>query len=139
MTRTAACSCEQLTITVTGEPSFVAACSCLKCQRRTGSAFGLSSYFDDSQIIEITGDSKSFEKISDSGLKLERKFCPVCGVTVYWKAEFMSTHTGIPVGGFTDPNFPEPNVAVWNQSKHPWVSFPSQWPQSDTQAFNDGQ
>ncbi len=36
MIRRAACSCGQLRLTIEGEPSRIAMCHCLECQRRTG-------------------------------------------------------------------------------------------------------
>lgn len=133
MKREASCSCGQLAIKLDGDPEFVVACSCLKCQKKTGSVFGVASYFNDSQIIEVLGESHSYKRTSDSGLNSDRRFCPHCGSTVYWKADFLENHTGVSVGSFSDPDFPEPTVSVWNQSKHPWVSFPKHWPSSDTQ------
>jgi hypothetical protein len=35
-TRRTACSCGQLHLTIEGEPSRIAMCHCLECQRRTG-------------------------------------------------------------------------------------------------------
>jgi hypothetical protein len=29
---------------------------------------------------------------------------------------------------FADPKFPAPTIAVWEQSRHPWVSLPPDTP-----------
>jgi hypothetical protein len=29
---------------------------------------------------------------------------------------------------FADPSFPAPNIAVWEESRHPWVSLPPDTP-----------
>jgi hypothetical protein len=34
----------------------------------------------------------------------------------------------IAIGNFADPNFPAPTIAVWEQSRHPWVSLPPDTP-----------
>ena len=135
MERTATCSCGQLRIRVEGEPVMVAACNCLECQKRTGSVMGVSSYFNDRQVIEKSGDCNCYERASDAGLKGKLYFCPNCGSTVYWYAEFMKQHTGVAVGCFADPNFSEPQYSAWNRSKHKWVSYPEHWAISDTQDF----
>lgn len=127
MLREAQCSCGQLGVITSGEPKIVAACSCLQCQKRTGSAFGLSSYFDTDQIIEKFGEYTSFETTSEGGRKVVRCFCPTCGTTVFWHAEVFASKTGVAVGCFAAPNFPAPIASVWNQSKHPWVTFPDHW------------
>ncbi len=133
--RKATCCCGQLSIRVEGEPTMVLACSCLACQRRTGSVLGVSSYFRDELVIEKTGNSTTYSRSGDSGLGGEACFCPNCGSTVYWSAEFMKNHTGIAVGCFADPDFPEPQVTIWNASKHKWVSYPNAWASSDTQDY----
>ena len=133
MLREATCTCGQLTVRVQGDPGIVLACSCLKCQRRTGSVFGVSAYFANEQVAEIIGDSKTFNPATDSGRPSQRHFCPECGSAVYWIAGAFPGHTGIAVGAFADPEFPAPMVSVWNQSKHGWVEFPEHWPSSDTQ------
>jgi hypothetical protein len=30
---------------------------------------------------------------------------------------------GVAVGAFVDPQFPEPMMSVWEESKHSWLSF----------------
>jgi hypothetical protein len=136
MERTASCACGQLNISVSGEPKVIATCSCSKCQRRTGSVFGVSSYFGNDQVLEISGESTIYKRTSDAGRGIEENFCPQCGSSVYWKPDFLENHTGIAVGCFVDSNFPEPQACVWNTTKHSWVSFPEHWASSDTQDFD---
>ncbi len=137
MIRKAICSCGHMGIAVEGNPVSVVACNCLKCQRRTGSVFGVSSYFADIQIVERMGTSKSLTRTSEAGLQMQRCFCPECGSTVYWKPDLEIAYTGVAVGAFADPEFPEPGMALWNQSKHSWVNFPAHWQHSQTQQLAD--
>ena len=30
----------------------------------------------------------------------------------------------VAIGNFGDPNFPAPTIAVWEESRHPWISLP---------------
>lgn len=135
MQRKASCSCGQLSILVKGEPNVVVACNCLECQKTTGSVFGVSSYFDDDQVLEKTGASSTFERYSEAGRRLKSHFCSSCGSTVYWKAEVLENQTGIAVGCFADPEFPEPKLVAWNASRHGWVGFPGHCMSSVTQDF----
>ncbi|WP_455550982.1 GFA family protein [Cupriavidus gilardii] len=43
--RTAACSCRGVELILAGEPRRVYACSCLECQRCTGSAFSYRAIY----------------------------------------------------------------------------------------------
>jgi hypothetical protein len=33
-------------------------------------------------------------------------------------------YVAVAIGNFADPNFPAPTIAVWEESRHPWVSLP---------------
>lgn len=136
MERIASCSCEQLTITVKNDAKFVIACSCTKCQKRTGSVLGVVAYFADTNVIAKAGVFKTFEKMSDKGTTTIRHFCPECGTSVYWQSEFLPQHTGVGVGSFADATFPMPQMSAWEEHKHPWLSLSDAIPCSQTQDFN---
>jgi len=122
MTRIAHCCCGSLRAEATGEPEFLAACHCVECQRRTGSAFGVATYFSKEQVLtEVPG--KVYVRGSDSGRKTECHFCPDCGSTVFWYAERFPDLIGIAFGAFADPSMPRPMASVWETTRHPWVTF----------------
>lgn len=135
MNRKAKCSCGSLQIELHGEPKLVVTCNCFKCQKRTGSVFGVGAYFDCDQVVGNTGDGKIYQDMSEAGKTVNRTFCPNCGSTVYWDAEFQPNRVGVAVGCFEDPQFPEPILSAWTRSKHSWVIYPSHWRQSETQEF----
>lgn len=56
MNRIARCCCGNCTIEVTGEPEMHGVCHCSNCKRRTGSAFGISSYFKNDQLLNKVGE-----------------------------------------------------------------------------------
>jgi len=122
--RKAQCSCGQLSVTVEGEPELVVLCNCTECQRRTGSTFGIGAYFKHDRVIESSGEQTTFQRASDSGRQAEAHFCPVCGTTVYWQLEMWPDRYGLAVGCFSDPSFPQPQLAAWSATKHDWVTVP---------------
>ena len=122
MTRIAHCCCGSLRAEATGEPTLVAACHCMECQRRTGSPFGVSTFFPKEQV-RAEGPSKVYVRGSDSGRKLEIHFCPDCGTSVFWYAEGLPDLIGIAIGAFADPSMPWPTISVWETTRHPWVTF----------------
>src|SRR5580692_11016792 len=99
MTRIAHCCCGSLRAETTGEPAFVAACHCMECQRRTGSPFGVSTYFAKEQV-RTKGPTKIYVRGSDSGREIEQHFCPNCGSTVLWYSEVVPDGIGIAFGAF---------------------------------------
>lgn len=127
MERRASCSCGQLCVHTQDDPRLVVACCCLSCQKRTGSVFGISAYFDDAQITHKQGQAKAYSSVSDDGRLNTRYFCPACGSTVYWYTGLFRGKTGVAVGCFADPSFPKPTAVSWMRSNHDWVHFPQHW------------
>jgi hypothetical protein len=125
MTRIAHCCCGSLRAEATGEPALVAACHCIECQRRTGSAFGVSTYFPKEQV-RTEGPSTVYVRGSDSGRKIELHFCPDCGSTVFWNPQFVPGLIGIAVGAFADSAMAWPMLSVWEATRHPWVTLDHQ-------------
>lgn len=122
-TRTASCSCGQLTATTREDPIRVSICHCLACQRRTGSVFGAQARFR-SEAVTIKGESKRYVRTGDAGGKAVFSFCPSCGSTVHYGFEGRDGDIVIPVGAFAEPGFPWPTFSVYEDRKHAWVSLP---------------
>lgn len=122
-THTARCSCGAVSVTVSGTPVFQAVCSCKDCQERTGSAFGMSVYFKDENVVCYSGAPRAYRRISAKHRYLDFHFCPECGVNVYWRTEFLSDGIGIP-GILLDSGFAfKPQFAVWGQSLPDFVKW----------------
>ena len=123
--RDAACHCGQLRLTVAGEPLAVSICSCLACQRRTGSAFGMQAGFTAEQV-RVTGRYGDYARISDEADRKEHvfHFCPVCGSQVFATEPSEPDLVVVSVGAFADPSFPPPTESGYDSRRHPWVGLP---------------
>ena len=118
----ASCSCGQLRLVAHGDPIRVSMCHCHACQRRTGSTYGAQARFA-TQNVQIAGPSTEYVRIGDEGTAIHFHFCPACGATVYyWYGD--GSWRAVPVGAFADPSFPPPQVSVYEERRHPWVSVP---------------
>ena len=124
MTRNANCCCGAAVIEVIGEPTLNGVCHCENCRRRTGSAFGWSAYFLNSQVVGRTGDFAE-HRIRDEQV---RSFCVACGTTLFWTSAFMPGQTGIAGGAFIEPPLPEPSLSATANKQIDWVSLPDSWP-----------
>jgi len=120
--RTATCRCGQLTAACEGEPVRISVCHCLECQKRAGSAFATQARWpvDD---VTISGKSKIWERVADSGHKATYQFCPECGSTLAFVIEGWPGVVAIPVGAFADLQFPAPDFSVYEHRKHSWVKI----------------
>lgn len=126
-TRHATCNCGQLRLTTSGEPARVSMCHCLECQRRTGAVISNQARFPSSQV-SMSGKATQWTRVAESGSKVTFNFCPVCGSTVYWQSESFGDVIVVAVGAFADPEFPAPQIAVWEETRHAWVELPNDVP-----------
>jgi hypothetical protein len=115
--RIAACDCGRLRVACEGEPVRVSVCHCLKCQKRTGSAFGVQARYPKEKVT-AAGPSRTWSRIADSGLKVTFSFCPSCGTTVHWHLGQFPDVTAVAVGAFADRDFPGPKYSVNERRKH---------------------
>jgi len=129
MRRTATCCCGKAAIEVEGEPKIHLVCHCNNCKKRTGSGFGVSAYFADSQVKSKQGETEIYE-INNADTQQARHFCKSCGTTLYWKIlrfpgfPGIAEMTGIAGGCFAENPLPEPSISAFNEHKCAWLELP---------------
>jgi hypothetical protein len=128
-TRHAACSCGQLHLSIEGEPSRISLCHCLECQRRTGAILGTQARFHRDQVT-FAGQATAWKRKAESGNELTFHFCPTCGSTVYWEGTGFPESIAVSIGAFADPSFPAPTIEVWEESRHTWLTLPTDTPRN---------
>ena len=74
--REASCWCGGVAVTLRGDPVMVSSCACTRCQRRTGSFYGVTAYFHPDQMIARRGEPSTFNHPEGS---TTFRFCPTCG------------------------------------------------------------
>jgi len=99
------CSCGSVRYRTRGKPFPVGICHCRYCQTRTGSAFGISVYFDDDQVELTQGELKEFEFQTESGGTTTNYFCPNCGTTVFERISMRPDKISVTGGTFDPPTF----------------------------------
>jgi hypothetical protein len=130
--RTASCACGNLQATTTGEPLDVYACSCLVCQRKSGSAFSYSAIFP-AAAVSVAGERKPWRHYADSGRWIETEFCPTCGVAVLFRVEAWPGMLGVSIGCYADPDFARPTKFYWGARRHRWLGIPDGIEMQETQ------
>jgi hypothetical protein len=119
--RVAQCRCGRLQARCEGEPVRISVCHCLACQRRTGSAFAAQARFPTGRVT-VTGASRSWTRVADSGGTATYRFCPDCGSTVAYELDTFPGVVAVPLGAFADPGFPPPRFSVWEARRHAWAA-----------------
>ena len=125
---TATCACGQCAIVVDALPTMHGVCHCTNCKRRTGSAFGVSAYFDKSAVIGERGATQVYRFTHSSGQhEQERHFCGVCGTTLFWFVSTLPEKIGIAGGCFVGEAIGSPTYSVSDDQREPYVALPRQW------------
>ena len=122
MKRKAQCCCGECEVEVKSDPTLYALCNCNNCKKRTGSAFGLSAYFDKKDFLVISGKTHIYPVENAQG-KQERHFCPQCGTTLFWFADVFEGFVGVAGGCFVDEPLPMPTVSAMPENQCSWFSL----------------
>ncbi len=109
-------------------------CHCTDCKRRTGSAFGLSSYFPRTRVVATDGQTGVYAfRHARCAHDQARHFCVRCGTTLYWTISALPALIGIAGGCFADEGLPEPGYSANHDQKERWLALPESWAK-DTEA-----
>ena len=122
--RTGGCACGSIRYEVNGEPELIHNCHCKGCQRLTGSAFKMGSYWSENAVKIIQGDMMTYTRTADSGRTVQSKFCNVCGATVATMAEAQPGRIGLAVGTFDDTTWINLPNNIYCDSKQKWLHLP---------------
>lgn len=121
---TGGCQCGQVRYELTAEPKRLVACHCRECQRQSGSAFGMSMLVK-ADSLTVTGETKAFTRVADSGNDNTGHFCPNCGVRIYQVPKFAAGMLVLKPGTLDDTRWLRPDYFVWMKSAQGWVPVPN--------------
>ena len=119
------CACGEVRYSTTSEVRRAVACHCRYCQTRTGSAFGISVYFDQADVKIHSGELSTYKYKTESGGSGTTRFCKNCGTTLFWNItnDMFKDWTGVAGGSFDPPTFwYDIQVEVFCRSSAPWVN-----------------
>lgn len=129
---TASCACGRVEMTVSGTVVSMLMCSCLDCQRATGSGHATVALVP-APALRLVGQTKSFDRPSDSGATFTRHFCPECGTPLYGRSSRAPDVRMIPVGFFAgQTEWFEPNQLIFARSRQEWDLIADHLPRHDT-------
>ena len=120
---TGGCQRGSVRYVLTTEPVRLVACHCTECQRQSGSAFGLSMLVKKDNLA-VTGSTKQFTRIADSGNEVTGVFCPDCGVRIYNAPKSAQDMLSLKPGTLDDTSWLRPSYLIWMKSAQGWVPVP---------------
>ena len=128
----AKCACGSVEISIRGPIVSMLVCSCLDCQRATGSGHASVALVPE-ESFNLAGVTKSWDRPSDSGATFTRHFCGECGTPLYGRSSRAPDMRMVPVGFFAGQNaWYEPNQLIFARSQQAWDLVADHLPRHET-------
>jgi len=85
------------------------------------------------QGLQVEGDLTDYESVADSGNRMHRRFCRVCGTPVFSESEARPDLVLIRVGALDDPEVARPAATIWVNSAPTWACIDAGLPTVEQQ------
>lgn len=126
---TSSCACGAVTMHVEGQVLSMLMCSCLDCQKATGTGHSTVALVS-SPSLSVAGETKRFDRTADSGATFRRHFCPDCGTPLYGQSSRAPDMRMLPVGFFAgETAWFDPGQLIFARSRQAWDLFADHLPQ----------
>jgi hypothetical protein len=122
------CLCGAVRYECPAEGAVSALCYCTDCQRATGGAFSAGFMVPKDSFKLLKGQLKGFEITADSGNKVTRNFCPICGSAVVNGFSSMPSVVEVAAGSLDDSSKFKPMMSIYVSSAPPWAKIHSDIP-----------
>jgi hypothetical protein len=114
------CLCGAVRYTVRADPLVVRACWCRVCQFFAAGNATINLAFPGDAVI-ITGELRDYPSTADSGRRMHRRFCPICGVQMFSEAEERPHLIVVRAGTLDDPEIAVAGAVIWTASAPSWA------------------
>ncbi|MGV8833031.1 MAG: GFA family protein [Devosia sp.] len=126
------CACGTITMAISGPIVSMFMCSCLDCQRATGTGHSTVA-LTPLAALTINGAAKSFARPAESGAVFRRHFCPDCGTPLHGQSSRAPDIAMIPVGFFAgNTDWYQPNQLIFARSQQAWDLIADHLPRHTT-------
>ena len=118
------CLCGAVAYTVHSEPVRMGQCHCVDCRRASGQGHMSLAFFPE-DAVKVTGETKEYAIVADSGNTNTRSFCGTCGGRLFGKNSARQGVMAISVGTFDDSSWFNPGAIVYTKD------YPGEWDHMD--------
>jgi hypothetical protein len=124
---TGGCLCRAVRYQVAAAPIVTRVCWCRVCQY-LGAGSGTVNTCFLTEAITIEGELADFQCIADSGSKMHRRFCCVCGTQLFSAAESRPHLIFVRAGTLDNPEVAQPAATIWTAQAPIWACIDSRLP-----------
>jgi hypothetical protein len=127
------CLCRAVRYRITAEPITTRVCWCRVCQYLAAGNATVNLCFP-TAAVTITGETRDFRSIADSGNVMHRRFCPACGTQLFSEAEARPHLIYVRAGSLDDPGEVRPDAVIWTSRAPGWAPIHEGVPRFEGQA-----
>lgn len=127
------CVCGATRYRLAAEPLTLYACHCTDCQKRSGSAFGLSMWVQRSALELTQGELARHDVTLPDGRKGNARTCARCATRLWSEPAKHPELAVLRPGTLDDTSWLEPVAHIWTRSAQPWYAFPEGVARYETQ------
>ncbi len=128
----ASCACGAVSVLFAGKVRAMLLCACEDCQRATGSGHA-SVVLASTSDVTITGDTRGFAAMANSGATFTRCFCPACGTPIFGRSSRAPELVMLPVGLFGGAaGWFAPTQLIFARSHRDWDLVAADLPRHET-------
>ena len=115
------CLCGRVRYRATAPALFTANCHCTHCQKTSGSAFSVVLGVPRDSLVFEGGPISTYRDTGESGLPVDRKFCPNCGSPLVSEVAAAPALAFLKAGTLDDTSGVKPQMDIWCEQAQPWV------------------
>src|SRR5229473_6101960 len=129
---TGGCLCRAVRYQVSAAPIVTRVCWCRLCQY-LGAGSGTVNTCFPTEAVTIAGVLADFQSIADSGSRMHRRFCRVCGTQIFSEAESRPHLIFVRSGTLDNPEIAKPSATIWVSSAPTWACINESIPRIESQ------
>jgi hypothetical protein len=120
-TLTGRCMCGKVTYRISEKPLADGLCHCNRCRPQSGTAFS-TVIFIHREALTIIGETKVFDDVGTSGLRVLRRYCPNCGSPLTTEPDLTPDLFMVKAGTLDSNKWFQPVLELFVGRRRPWVS-----------------
>ena len=127
------CLCGAVRYNATAAPLVTRVCWCRLCQY-LGAGSGTVNACFARESVTIAGTVSDFPSTAESGNKMHRRFCPICGTHLCSEAESRPHLIFVRSGTLDNPGIVRPAATIWTAQALAWACIDANLPSFAGQA-----
>ena len=133
MAITGGCLCGSVRYSVSSAPITSRTCWCRLCQYIGAGSATVNVCFHRADMT-ITGETRRYRSVAESGNVMQRSFCPTCGTPLFSEAEARPHLIFVRAGTLDDPEIAKPAMTIWTSTAPSWACIDDSIPSLEAQA-----